>query len=154
MENGKKSIQNLVSNKYKLRLGDVKFSLNQEEDIFLLHKDTVLLKEPGLYCFLLRCKKPEAKPFIEWVLETVLPREVRKLASVIEEKDAALTLLSDDLKTVKIKYKPFSMKTWHCKHKEMCIRPSYKNVKSKSVTKSVPIDMFLVQMIQVKVTLL
>ena len=61
--------------------------LNQGEDIFPLHKDAVLLKEPGLYCFLLRCKKREAKPFIEWAVEAVLPREVRKLASAIEEKD-------------------------------------------------------------------
>ena len=49
--------------------------------------DAILLKEPGLYCFLLRCKMPEAEPFMEWVVETVLPREVRKLTSVIEEKD-------------------------------------------------------------------
>ena len=34
---------------------------------------------------------------MEWVVETVLPREVRKLASVIKEKDAALALLTDDL---------------------------------------------------------
>ena len=40
---------------------------------------------------------PEAKPFMECAVETVLPREVRKLASVIEEKDAALALLNDDL---------------------------------------------------------
>ena len=62
-----------------------------------LHPDTVLLKEPGLYCFLLRCKRDEAEPFMEWVVETVLLREVWKLISVIEEKDAALTLLTDDL---------------------------------------------------------
>ena len=55
-KNGKKAIQNLVRSKYKLCFGDVKPSLNQGEDIFPLHKDTVLLKEPGLYCFLLRCK--------------------------------------------------------------------------------------------------
>ena len=61
--------------------------LNQGEDIFPLHKDAVLLKEPGFYCLLLRCKKREAKPFIEWAVEAVLPREVRKLASAIEEKD-------------------------------------------------------------------
>ena len=30
---------------------------------------------------------PGAEPFMEWVLETVLPREARKLISVIEEKD-------------------------------------------------------------------
>ena len=64
-ENGKKTIQNVVPSKYKLRFGDVKPSLNQGEDIFLLHKDTVLLKEPGLYCFLLRRKRAEAKPFIK-----------------------------------------------------------------------------------------
>ena len=34
---------------------------------------------------------------MEWVVETVLPREVRKLTSAIEEKDAALALLTDDL---------------------------------------------------------
>ena len=34
---------------------------------------------------------------MEWVLETVLPPEVRKLASVIEGKDAVITLLNDDL---------------------------------------------------------
>ena len=48
---------------------------------------TVLLKEPGLYCFLLRCKRDEVESFMEWAVETVFPREVRKLASAIEEKD-------------------------------------------------------------------
>ena len=63
--NGKRTIQNLVPKNYKLRFGDVNPSLNQREDIFPLHKDAALLKEPGLYCFLLRCKKPKAKPFME-----------------------------------------------------------------------------------------
>ena len=47
----------------------------------------MLPKEPGLYCFLLRCKKPKTEPFMERVVETILPREVRKLASAIEETD-------------------------------------------------------------------
>ena len=34
---------------------------------------------------------------MEWVVETVLPREVRRLAVVLEEKDSALALLNDDL---------------------------------------------------------
>ena len=34
---------------------------------------------------------PGAEPFMEWVVETVLPGEVRKLTSAIEEKEAALT---------------------------------------------------------------
>ena len=89
-ENGKKAIQNLVSSKYKLRFGDVNLSPNQGEVIFSLQKDTVLLKELGLYCFLLRCKRDEAETFMEWVVETVLSREVGKLISAIEEKDATI----------------------------------------------------------------
>ena len=57
----------------------------------------MLLKEAGLYCFLLRCGKPEAELFMEWVCKEVLPREVRKLTAVVEEKDMQLALLSDDL---------------------------------------------------------
>ena len=34
---------------------------------------------------------------MECIVETVLPREVRKLASTIEEKDAVITLINDDL---------------------------------------------------------
>ena len=92
-ENSKKAIQNLVPKKYKLRFGEVKPSLSRRDDIFLLHKEKVLLKEPGLYCFLLRCKKDEGEPFMEWVVETVLPREARKLASAIDEKDNQIQAL-------------------------------------------------------------
>ena len=57
----------------------------------------MLLKEPGLYYFHLRCKKPKAEPFMEWVAETVLPREVKKLASAVEKKDATIALMNSDL---------------------------------------------------------
>ena len=66
-ENGKKATRNLVPRKYELHFGDEKPSLSHGEDIFPLHKDTALLKELGLYCFLLRCKKPKAEPFMEWL---------------------------------------------------------------------------------------
>ena len=81
------SHSNLVPKKYKLRFGDVNCSLSRREDCFPLHKNTALLKEPGLYCFFLRCKKPRAEPFMEWIVETVLQREVQKLALAIKEKD-------------------------------------------------------------------
>ena len=74
--NVKKIIQNLVPSKYKLRFGGVKPLLSQGKDISPMQKDTVLLKEPGLYYFLLRCKRDEAEPFMEWAVETVLPQEV------------------------------------------------------------------------------
>ena len=101
-ENGKKAIQSLVPERYKLSFGDVKLSLKQREEIIPLHHNTVLLKEAGLYCFLMRCKRPAAEPFMEWACEEVLPREVRKLAAAIDEKqDIAekdmLALLDDDL---------------------------------------------------------
>ena len=54
----------------------------------------MFLKESGLYSFLLCCKQPKAKPFMEWVVETVLPQEVRKLASAIEEKDHQIQVLA------------------------------------------------------------
>ena len=44
-----------------------------------------MLKEPGVYCFLLRCNKAEEEPFRDWVVQTVLPREVRKLSQKLEE---------------------------------------------------------------------
>ena len=59
--------------------------------------DAILLKVPGLYCFLFRCKVPEAEPFMEWVVETILLRKARKLTSVIKERGAALALFTDDL---------------------------------------------------------
>ena len=95
--NARRVVRTHVPGKYSMRLGDAQNILRREIDIDLPKEDTLLLKEPGLYYFLLRCKKPKAEPFMEWVVKTVLPREVRKLASVIEEKNAALALLAEDL---------------------------------------------------------
>ena len=91
------AIHTYVSGKYKMHLGNAQSMLGREVDVDLPKEDTVLLKEPGLYCFLLRCKKPKAEPFMEWAVETVLPREVRKLASTIKEKDVVIALMNDDL---------------------------------------------------------
>ena len=96
-EDGVKAIQQLVPEKYKMRFGDAQVDLEGVDNSAHAQPHTILLKEPGLYCFLLRCKRDQAEPFMEWAVETVLPREVRKLASAIEEKDAALALLTDDL---------------------------------------------------------
>ena len=86
-ENGVKAIQWFVPEKYKIRFGDAMIDMKEVDNSVQLHPDTMLLKELGLYCFLLRCKRDEAEPFMEWVVETVLPWEVQKLASAIEEKD-------------------------------------------------------------------
>ena len=91
-------MQRLVPEKYKMRLRDAVIDMKEvgKKNVHL-HPYMVLLKEPGLYCFLLRDKRDETEPFMEWAVETVLPREVRKIASAIEEKDAALAFLSDAL---------------------------------------------------------
>ena len=142
-EDGAKAIQRLIPEKYKIRFGDAQVDLGGVDNSVHTLPNTLLMKEPRLYCFLLRCRKDETEPFMEWIFETVLPREVRKLASAVEEKDAAIALLNDDLGNVIIK-------TWHCRHKRMCIRLSYKDVKiSSPILKHV---MFLVRKILVKTT--
>ena len=92
-----KVIQQLVPKKYKIQFGNTQADLEGVDNCVHTQPNIILLKEPGLYCFLLRCKRDEAEPFIEWVVETVLPREDRKLASTIEEKDAVVALMNDDL---------------------------------------------------------
>ena len=95
--NGRRAIKRHVPQKYMMRIEDVKGIVKRYVRSNVPQKDATLLKGPSLYCFLLRCKMPEAEPFMEWAVEAVLPHEVRKLASVIEEKDAALVLINDDL---------------------------------------------------------
>ena len=48
----------------------------------------------------------------------------------IEDKDAVLQCSMMIYKIVTTKYRSFSMKTWHCKHKGMYIRTNYKNFKT------------------------
>ena len=78
-------ILRFVLKKYRMRLGDVKIDFQGVLKSEYTLENAVLLKEPGVYCFLLRCNKAEAEPFMDWVVETVLPREVRKLSQKIEE---------------------------------------------------------------------
>ena len=72
-DKSRRVFQTHVPVKYRMRLGDAKNILRREVDIDLPKADMVLLKEPDLYCFLLRCKKPKAESFMEWVVETILP---------------------------------------------------------------------------------
>ena len=95
--NGRRAIKRHVIHKYTMQFEDVKDTVERHVRLDVPQDDAILMKEPSLYCFLLRCKIPGAEPFMEWAVETDLPREVRKLASVIEEKDAVLALLNDDL---------------------------------------------------------
>ena len=128
-EDGVKAIQQLVPEKYKIRFGNAQIDLEEGVDNSVhTQPNTTLLKEPGLNCFLLRCKRIEAEPLMEWVVETVLLHEVRRLSKQlsnqqkeIEEKDAALALIIDDLKDRDNQIQLSNTKTWHCKHKRMCI---------------------------------
>ena len=95
--NCRRAIKRHLPQKYTMRFENVKDIVKRHVRPDVPQNDSISLKEPGLYCFLLRCKMPGAEPFMEWVVETVLPQEVPKLTSVIKEKDAALELLTDDL---------------------------------------------------------
>ena len=93
-EDGVKAIERLVPEKYKIWFGDAQIDLEEGVDNSIhTQPNTMLLKEPGLYCFLLRYKTAKAEPFMEWVVETVLPREAWKLASAIKEKDNQIQAL-------------------------------------------------------------
>ena len=56
-DNARGAVRTNVPGKYRMRLGDAQNVLRREVNIDLLHPDMVLSKEPGLYCFLLRCKR-------------------------------------------------------------------------------------------------
>ena len=76
--------------KYIMRFEEVKDITKRHVRSDVPQGDAILLKDPpprSLYGFLLRFKMPKAKPLMEWTVETVLPREVWKLALAIEEKD-------------------------------------------------------------------
>ena len=90
---GVKAIQQLVPKKYRMRLGDVKIDFQGIPKSEYTQPNTVLLKEAGVYCFLLRCNKVKAEPFMDWVVETVLPREVQKLSQKLEEHHGRKTQL-------------------------------------------------------------
>ena len=93
--NGRRAIKRHVPLKYMMRFEDVKVTVKRHVRLDVPQDDAILLQEPGLYCFLLRYKMPGAESWKQWAVETVLAREVRILASVIEEKDAALVHCDD-----------------------------------------------------------
>ena len=86
------------------------------------------------------------------MFDTSLQTKLRKtINKPLKKKMQHLHCLLMICKTVTIRFKLFSMKTWHCKHKRMCIRLSYKNVKIPSPT--LKHIMFLMQEILAKTTL-
>ena len=100
------ALENHVPSKYKIRYEDLGLSKRVETTRLekSLHKETFFLTEPGLYCLLLRSKMDAAEPFMDWVVETVLPREVRKLneehQSAIEEDSYQIYNIPNRFKTV------------------------------------------------------
>ncbi|WP_143213053.1 BRO family protein, partial [Acinetobacter baumannii] len=87
-----KAMLRLASEEYKVRVSDACVDLEGVLKSEYTQPNTILLKESGLYCFLLRCVKPEAESFMKWVVETILPREVRNIAESIDEKDSVIAL--------------------------------------------------------------
>ena len=56
--NGRRAIKRHVPLKYMMRFEDVKVTVKRHVRLDVPQDDAILLQEPGLYCFLLRCKMP------------------------------------------------------------------------------------------------
>ena len=63
--NSRRAIKRHVPQKYMMWFEDVKDVVERHVHPDVPQDDAILLKEPGLYCFLLRCKMPGAEPFME-----------------------------------------------------------------------------------------
>ena len=62
------TIKRHVLQKYILQFEGVKDIVKRHVWLYMPQDDAILLKEPGFYCFLLKCKIAETKPFMETVL--------------------------------------------------------------------------------------
>ena len=112
-DNARGAVRTHVPGKYRMRLGDAKNVLRREVNIDLLHPDTVLSKEPGLYCFLLRCKRGSKISF---------SHRRKRCSTCIAQWWYARPWQSDSVHPI-----------WeHCTYKEMYIRSSYKYVRKPS----------------------
>ena len=69
--NGRRAIKRHVPQKYMMWFEDIKDIVKRHVQSDVPQDDAILLKELGLYCFLLRCKMPGAESFMEWAVETV-----------------------------------------------------------------------------------
>ena len=64
--NGRRAIKRQVPQKYMMRFEDAKDIVERRHvRANVPQDDAILLKEPGLYCFFLRCKMPGAELFME-----------------------------------------------------------------------------------------
>ena len=122
-------------------------------------KYDIYINEEGMYETVFSSLQPKAKDFRRHCCNVLFPHVRQQLTNkmkedhqkAIEEKDATIALLTDTCKIVTIRFNPFSMKTWHYKHKRMCIRLSYKYVKTP--LRILKHAMFLMRKIQAKTTL-
>ena len=105
-------------------------------------KDDYYINKEGMYRLLFLSQHAKAKDFRRHCCNVLFPHVRQQFTNkikedhqqAIEEKNASIV----------------NMNTWHCKRKEMCIKPSYKNVKIPSpILKHI---MFLMREISVKAT--
>ena len=113
-DNGRRAAQRLVPERYRIRFDDVKADLREQVRSDLLHDDTVLLKEPAVYCFLLKCKMEITEPFMEWIIETCYLEKCANLPKRLKNSSKS----SQRLETMQ---DSSSMTTLHSKLREMYI---------------------------------
>ena len=73
-----------------IKIPDLHKGVNSIQTLGGIQKVNVI-DEPGLYRLILRCNKPEAEPFMEWVTAEVLPA-IRKTGSYSTDRPADKTV--------------------------------------------------------------
>ena len=99
------------------------------------------INEEWMYELLFSSQQPKTKDFRRHCCNVLFPHVRQQLTNKMEQEYQQAITNRDNIKTL------------HCSHKGICIRTSHKDVKIKSVT-LLSIAMFLLQVIQVKITLL
>ena len=90
-------------------------------------KDDYYINEEGMHELLFSSQQLNSKGFRKHCCNVMFPQIRQQLT---KKKMQHLHCSMMIYRIVTTKYRSPNMKTWHCKHKEMFIRPSHKDVKT------------------------
>ena len=89
------------------------------------NKTDTFLSVLGVMYVIVNSRKSKGKVLKEHILKDIVPRGFEGLKRSRKSINKPLKKRMQHLPIVIIRSEPSSMKTWHCKHKKMYIRPSY-----------------------------
>ena len=101
---GKRAIKRHVPQKYMMRFEDIKDIVKRHVRSDVPQDDAILLKEPSLYCFLLRCKMPEVEPLEKDNQIQTIQYENMALQAKRDEYQAQLQRCQDTIIDLRTRY--------------------------------------------------